>query len=257
MKPSFAYALVFAGMLASSNAMAQDQALEPVVDAANEINQSARSSQLTVDKIADSTQERMQQYKQINRQIEGLEVYVQQLERQLQSQQVEQNELSASIDEVSVVERQITPLMLRMINSLDTFITLDVPFLNEERQSRLASLEELMDRADVDVSEKFRRVMEAYQIEAEYGRTIEAYNGEMELAGQTQEVEFLRVGRTALIYKTRNGDSMGVWNQQQREWQPLDASYKNGIQEALRVARKQLAPDLLMLPIFANAQAGE
>lgn len=257
MKPSFAYALVFAGMLASTHAMAQEQALEPVVDAANEINQSARSSQLTVDKIADSTQERMQQYKQINRQIEGLEVYVQQLQRQLQSQQVEQNELSASIDEVSVVERQITPLMLRMIDSLDTFVALDVPFLNEERQARLASLEALMDRADVDVSEKFRRVMEAYQIEAEYGRTIEAYNGEMELAGQTQEVEFLRVGRTALIYKTRNGDSMGVWNQQQGEWQPLDGSYKTGIQEALRVARKQLAPDLLMLPIFANAQAGE
>ncbi|WP_420821130.1 DUF3450 domain-containing protein [Pseudidiomarina aquimaris] len=229
-----------------------------MVDAANEINQAARSSQLTVDKIADTTQERLQQYKQISRQIEGLEVYVQQLQKQIASQQTEKSDLNASIDEVSVVERQITPLMLRMIDSLATFVELDVPFLPEERNNRIAGLEDLMDRADVDVSEKFRRVMEAYQIESEYGRTIEAYNGAMEVNGQSQDVEFLRVGRTALIYKTRNGDTMGVWNQQARAWQELDSSYAANVQEALRIARKQLAPDLLMLPIFhSDVQAGE
>ncbi|WP_420849299.1 DUF3450 domain-containing protein [Pseudidiomarina insulisalsae] len=238
--------------------MAQDQVLEPVVDAANEINQSARSSQLTVDKIADTTQERLQQFKQISRQIEGLEVYVQQLQKQIASQETEQADLNASIDEVSVVERQITPLMLRMIDSLRTFVELDVPFLPAERANRIASLEALMDRANVDVSEKFRRVMEAYQIESEYGRTIEAYHGEKAIDGQLQEVEFLRVGRTVLIYKTRNGDAMGVWNQQAREWQSLDSSYASDVQEALRIARKQLAPDLLMLPIFhPQPQAGE
>lgn len=263
MNPCFTRTLLVASFLAtvsvaSPQLSAQEQALDPVVDAANEINQSARSSQLTVDKIADTTQERVQQYKQISRQIEGLEVYVQQLQKQITAQQAEKGDLNSSIDEVSVVERQITPLMLRMIDSLAAFVDLDVPFLPEERNNRIAGLEDLMDRADVDVSEKFRRVMEAYQIESEYGRTIEAYNGAMDVDGQTQDVEFLRVGRTALIYKTRNGDSMGVWNQQQREWQPLDSSYASNVQEALRIARKQLAPDLLMLPIFhTNGQAGE
>lgn len=262
MNPCFTRTLLVASFLAtvsvaSPQINAQEQALDPVVDAASEINQAARSSQLTVDKIADTTQERVQQYKQISRQIEGLEVYVQQLQKQIDSQQTEKNELNSSIDEVSVVERQITPLMLRMIDSLATFVELDVPFLPEERNNRIANLKDLMDRADVDVSEKFRRVMEAYQIESEYGRTIEAYNGEMEVDGQSQDVEFLRVGRTVFIYKTRNGDTMGVWNQQQREWQELDASYASDVQEALRIARKQLAPDLLMLPIFHNGQAGE
>ena len=32
-----------------------------------------------------------------------------------------------------------------------------------------------MDRADVAVSEKFSQVLQAYQIENEYGRTMEAY----------------------------------------------------------------------------------
>ncbi|MDN7136062.1 DUF3450 domain-containing protein [Pseudidiomarina terrestris] len=258
MKPCFARTLVLAGIFASTSAVAQDQALEPVVDAANEINQAARSSQLTVDKIADTTQDRVQQFKQINRQIQGLEVYVQQLQKQIDFQQQEKAELNDSIDEVSVVERQITPLMLRMIDSLDTFVNLDVPFLSAEREGRIAGLHELMDRADVDVSEKFRRVMEAYQIEADYGRTIEAYNGEMTIAGQPQDVEFLRIGRTVLIYKTRDGKQMGVWNQLAREWQQLDSSYATDVQEALRIARKQLAPDLLMLPVFTQtAQAGD
>lgn len=248
--------------LTALSARAQEASLEPVVDAANKINSAAKSSQLTVDKIADSTQERIQQYKQITRQIQGLEVYTQQLQKQINAQLTEKDELNASIDEVSVVERQITPLMLRMIDSLDTFVQLDVPFLPEERTERVANLRELMDRADVDVSEKFRRVMEAFQIEADYGRNIEAYNGEMTVAGQPQDVEFLRMGRTVLLYKTRDGSSMGVWNQQQREWQALDASYASSVQEAIRVARKQLAPDLLTLPVFtatanANTGAGE
>lgn len=243
---------------ASAPVFAQEQSLEPVVDAANKINAAAKSSQLTVEKIADSTQERIQQYKQITRQIQGLEVYTQQLQKQLDAQLVEKDELNSSIDEVSVVERQITPLMLRMIDSLAKFVELDVPFLPEERAERVASLRDLMDRADVDVSEKFRRVMEAFQIEADYGRNIEAYNGEMTVAGQSQDVEFLRMGRTVLLYKTRDGSTMGVWNQQQREWQPLDSSYASNVQEAIRVARKQLAPDLLMLPVFTQTNgAGE
>ncbi|GAB3298045.1 DUF3450 domain-containing protein [Pseudidiomarina andamanensis] len=243
---------------ASAPVFAQEQSLEPVVDAANKINAAAKSSQLTVEKIADSTQERIQQYKQITRQIQGLEVYTQQLQKQLDAQLVEKDELNSSIDEVSVVERQITPLMLRMIDSLAKFVELDVPFLPEERAERVASLRDLMDRADVDVSEKFRRVMEAFQIEADYGRNIEAYNGEMTVDGQSQDVEFLRMGRTVLLYKTRDGSTMGVWNQQQREWQPLDSSYASNVQEAIRVARKQLAPDLLMLPVFTQTNgAGE
>lgn len=238
---------------------AQDNSLEPVVDAATVINESARNSQVTVDTIADNMQERMQQYKRINKQIDGLRVYTRQLEKQIANQQTEKTDLSASIDEVSVVERQITPLMLRMIDSLAAFVELDVPFLAEERDERVAGLRDLMDRADVDVSEKFRRVLEAYQIEADYGRNIEAYTGEMAVNGDQQDVDFLRIGRVALIYKTRDSENLGVWNPTDEEWQELPDSYRRDVTEALRIARKQLAPDVLMLPVFTSSMraAGE
>jgi len=233
-------------------AYSQEDKLEPVVDGASSINESARKSQLTIDQISDDMQKRLQQYKRIMKEIDGLKVYTTQVEQQISSQESEKQDINNSIDQVSYVERQITPLMLRMIDSLESFVELDVPFLQTERSERLQQLNDLMERANVDVSEKFRRVMEAYQIEADYGRNIEAYTAEHEINGQQQDVTYLRIGRVALIYKTRDGQHLGIWNQEQRSWQELDSKHLPAVDEAIRIARKQLAPDLLMMPLFAN-----
>lgn len=233
-------------------AYSQQDKLEPVVEKASSINESARQSQLTIDEISDDMQERLQQYKRIMKEIDGLKVYTAQIEQQINSQENEKREINNSIDQVSYVERQITPLMLRMIDSLETFVELDVPFLQTERSERLQQLNDLMERANVDVSEKFRRVMEAYQIEADYGRNIEAYTAEHNINGQQQDITFLRIGRVALIYKTRDGQHLGIWNQEERSWQELDSKHLPAVEEAIRIARKQLAPDLLMMPLFAD-----
>jgi hypothetical protein len=107
----------------------------------------------------------------------------------------------------------------------------------------------MMDKANVAPSEKFRRVMEAYQVEMDYGRTIEAYSGFQEISGNESNVDFLRIGRTALLYQTRDGGAQGVWNKQTRQWDELDSSYRTQITKGLRMARKQLAPDLIMVPV--------
>ena len=106
-----------------------------------------------------------------------------------------------------------------------------------------------MERADIAVSEKFRRVLEAYQIEVDYGRTIEAYSGLLDVDGQEQNVEFLRIGRISFLYQTRDGSKLGLWNQETKAWDELPASYRSDINKALRIARKQLAPDLVVVPL--------
>jgi hypothetical protein len=227
----------------------EDSYLDPAAKKATEINESAASSQDKINGITDQIDDKLQQFKTLSKEIEGLDVYNQQLRRQISNQDQEMLDLNRSIDEVSVIERQITPLMLNMITGLSQFVPLDVPFLMEERGNRILDLQNMMDRADVSTSEKFRRVMEAYQVEMDYGKTIEAYPGLKEIDGQERSVEFLRIGRTTLIYQTRDASLQGVWNKQTRQWEELDSSYKNQISKGLRIAKKQLAPDLLMVPV--------
>ena len=243
-------ALLVAGALAATPVLAQDdEVLKPVVDSAAKINESAAKSQEKINGITDQIDSKLQQFKTLMKEIEGLEVYNSQLRKQINSQEQEMADLNAAIDEVSVVERQITPLMMRMIDGLEQFVALDVPFLPEERANRVADLRAMMDRADVAASEKFRRVMEAFQVEMDYGRTMEAYSGIHTINGQERDVEFLRLGRTALMYQTRDASMQGVWSKQTRQWEELDSSYRTQITKGLRMAKKQLAPDLLMLPV--------
>ncbi|GFD74615.1 DUF3450 domain-containing protein [Alteromonas marina] len=243
-------ALLVAGALTATPVLAQDdEVLKPVVDEAAKINESAAKSQEKINGITDQIDSKLQQFKTLMKEIEGLEVYNTQLRKQISNQEQEMADLNSAIDEVSVVERQITPLMMRMIDGLEQFVALDVPFLPEERANRVADLRAMMDRADVAASEKFRRVMEAYQVEMDYGRTMEAYSGIHSINGQERDVEFLRLGRTALIYQTRDASMQGVWNKQTRQWEELDSSYRTQITKGLRMAKKQLAPDLLMLPV--------
>lgn len=241
---------LLASALAVATASAQDNKyLEPVVKAASEINASAAQSQETINNITDQIDNKLQQFKTINKETDGLMVYNAQLEKQITSQQQEMADLNEAIDEVSVIERQITPLMIRMIEGLEQFVALDVPFLPQERADRIADLKAMMDRADVASSEKFRRVMEAYQVEMDYGRTMEAYSGLHTIDGQERDVEFLRVGRTVLIYQTRDGSRQGAWNKQTRQWEELPNSYKSNITKGLRMAKKQMAPEVLMMPV--------
>lgn len=242
-------ALIASSMLVSAAYAQQDKELEPVVNAAAKINESAANSQQKINNINDQIDSKLQQFKTINKEIDGLLVYNAQLTKQIANQQQEMADLNAAIDEVSVIERQITPLMMRMIDGLSQFIELDVPFLPEERANRILDLKNMMDRADVAPSEKFRRVMEAYQVEMDYGRTLEAYAGLHSINGQERNVDFLRIGRTALIYQTRDGDLQGIWNKQTRQWEALSSDYRTQVTKGLRMAKKQMAPDLLMLPV--------
>jgi hypothetical protein len=236
--------------VSATGVMAQtDDYLKPVVEKATEINQSANTSQQKINQISDQIDNKLQQFKIINKEIDGLQVYNEQLRKQIANQVQEMDELNLSIDEVSVIERQITPLMIRMIDGLEQFVALDVPFLADERSQRIAGLKSMMDRADVAPSEKFRRVMEAYQVEMDYGRTLEAYSGLQNIDGQERDVDFLRVGRTALVYQTRDASLQGIWNKQLGQWQELPSSYRVQVTKGLRMAKKQMAPDLLMLPV--------
>lgn len=236
-------------VLTTNGALAQS--VEGALSAAKSMDDEARASQQRIDKTVEETTSLERQYAAIMKEIDGLEVYNALLEKQIASQQQEMADLNDSIDRVSVIERQVTPLMLKMIDALEQFIELDMPFLLEERRQRVAFLRTLLERSDVTVAEKFRRLLEAYEIENDYGRTIEAYKGSLELDGASREVDFLRIGRIALLYETVDAEIYGMWDQKQKQWRPLPAEYRNQIRDGIKMAHKQIAPNLLKLPISA------
>ena len=237
----------------STLTLATDTQLTDVVEAGQKINQSASASQQKVNELSEQIQTKLQQFKTINKEFDGLQVYNKQMQTQVNHQLEEMEQLAVSMEQVSIIERQISPLMARMIDTLETFVSLDVPFLQEERQTRISGLKTMLARADIAVSEKFRRVLEAYQVEVDYGRTIEAYSGLLNVEGNERDVDFLRVGRVSLVYKTRDGQSLGVWESDTKSWEPLPADYRLGINKGLRIARKQLAPDLIIVPVAQNS----
>ncbi len=239
--------LLLAGVLLSTTAAAAS--LNDIFAVAEQLNAQALRSQSKIDALTDETRELLSDYKIVLKEIEGLRVYNRQLEKQIASQEREMATLTRSINDVTVIERQITPLMLRMIEGLRQFVDLDLPFLLDERSSRIDQLVSMMDRADVAVSEKFNVVLRAYQIENEYGRTMEAYDDTISVDGIDRKVDILKMGRISLVYQTEDGQETGMYNPVSRRWERLDDDYKAAVQNGLRMARQQLSVDMLALPV--------
>ncbi len=206
-------------------------------------------SQERIDKLDEQTSTLSAEYKATLKKLEALKVYNDGLRDLTNGQKKEMASLQTQIDSVTSINRQITPLMLRMIEALTEFVRLDVPFLPEERQARIETLNELMANPNVSPAERYRKIMEAFTIENDYGRNVEAYQGEIDAAGTKQTVDFLRVGRVVFLYRTLDRETMKVWDQSSRAWQDLPSDYSGSVDKAFNIARKLSAPDLLILPV--------
>ncbi|MEL7045086.1 MAG: DUF3450 domain-containing protein [Pseudomonadota bacterium] len=251
-KPAAA-ALFFCGLIAlAPMSMAQDDStLRAIESEGTARNDERRDAQASVDEVHDETRRLVDAYRAELRIVEGLETYIDMLDTQIGNQESEISTLQTSITDVAVIERQILPLLARMIDGLEQFIALDLPFLGDERGERVTRLRELLTRSDVTVAEKARRVFEAYQIESDYGRTIEAYRAKLAVDGGSFDADFLRVGRVALIYRTVGDERLGFWDGD--SWAALpDSPYRRYMEQGLKVARQEVAPELLTVPLATD-----
>jgi hypothetical protein len=248
-------AIAVAVTMLSTGAMAVAQAdtLDSVFQVGQAKTQDAQKSQQKIDKLADDTRDRLQDYKQVLKQSEGLKVYISRLDKQIADQNRRIQDIEDSIVQVTVVQRQMPAVIERMIESLDAFVALDYPFYIEERQQRVEFLRANLSRSDLTVAEKFRQVMEAYKIENEYGRKVSTYKGTVEVEpGSEREVTVLQIGRIALMYQTTDAKISGAWDPEAKTWVQLDSGqYKNAIRQAIRIADNQAAKDILTVPVAA------
>jgi len=215
------------------------------------LNQAA-SAQKRIVAMADETDNLVAEYKQTLKVVDGLKIYNDLQQKQVKNQEAEKVNLQESIERVGDIENQMTPLMMKMISSLKSFIEGDVPFLLNERRTRIADLEELMADPGVGDAEKLRQVLQAYTIETDFGNTIENYKEKININGNDREVNFLRIGRISLAYQSDDGLLTGAWNPDTKSYEALSASdYKAAIDFGLKVAAKEISPDLFIVPVPA------
>ncbi|UAW98112.1 DUF3450 domain-containing protein [Halopseudomonas nanhaiensis] len=237
-----------AAAVASFSVLAQDAA-QRALDESEALTRDAVQSQQRIDALDDATRDALERYRQALTRREQLVDYNQQLERIVASQRDELEQLQTQLASIEDTQHAVLPLLQRMLGSLEQFVELDLPFQLEERRERVAQLKSLMASPGVSVAEKYRRVLEAYQIESDYGRTLEAWRGALHSGDDTRVVDFLRLGRVMLFYQTPDGSEQGYWDPQQGSWSALPGDYRRTLEQGMNIARQQQTPALLRMPL--------
>jgi hypothetical protein len=155
-------------------------------------------------------------------------------------------EIEKTMKYASVLQRQIPPLARRMHAGLEQFISLDLPFSSGERTERMKFIKDALDNPTVSPAEKLRQVLEGFNIEAEYGRKIDTY--EDKLADGTV-VNILVIGRIGMFYQTKDERSSGRWDNETGTWEELSSSYRKPIRDGIRMAKKLIPTDMLLMPV--------
>ncbi|MET1218109.1 MAG: DUF3450 domain-containing protein [Glaciecola sp.] len=211
----------------------------------------AKKSQDKINSLFEQAQDLLIEYRAVVDETENLKVYNDYVASLVADQERNIASLQRQIDSIEETKQGIVPLMFRMIDSLEQFINLDVPINLEERLARVDRLRDVMSNSNVTVSEQFRQVIEAYQIENEYGTRIQSYQGEIDNAGTVVKVDFFNLGRTALLALSLDQKNAWVWNNEERKWESLGSEYLDSVITAVRMAQNLVPADLIKLPIRA------
>lgn len=179
----------------------------------------------------------------------ALEKKLSYLMKQAESREALNTSLKERISETERIANEIEPFIESSVKTISLFIETDTPFLKKERVNRLNRLKEILNDAEVSMSEKFRKVMEALFIEAEYGNTTEVYQEKIQLENKDVLVNVFRLGRIALFCLSLDGETAGYYSHTQTAWEVLPEKYKREIHAAIEMASKRRPADLLRLPL--------
>lgn len=224
---------------------------DTIIQIGLERQRAAAKSQARIDKISDEVDTIISKYQRESKSVESLKTYNNQLRKTLAAQEEAKVKFVQSIENASLIERQITPLMTRMIAGLEKFIAVDMPFKLEERNDRVNRIKSYLTNANISAAERFRKVLEAYSIENDYGRRIDVSTNTLKIDNADLTVSILQVGRAAMYYQTTDGQQSGYFDKASKSWQKLDSAHNEGISQAINIALKKVSPDLMLLPFTA------
>lgn len=245
-------ALIMIGMSAG----AQADSLDTARTIESKTNAASAYSQKKIDKSAQAALAMKAEVEMLQEEVKNLEVYRDHLARLVASQDAEVDSLNQQIVGIQETRQGVVPLMYKMIDGLKQIVATDKPIRQQQRLARVAKLELMMAQADVSDAEKFRRILEAYQIEMDYGTKLGVFQGQVALSDQESiEADQLYLGRISLVARSLDGTRYWAWNDTSDNWQSLDSQMAAGVDKAFAIATKQAAPSLVTLPVSVNVES--
>jgi hypothetical protein len=252
-----------AGLLAAgAPALAQ---LDATVNEAERATAEAAASQERIDRMADETGDLFREYRATLQRIDSQTLFVEQQRVYLRSQENEIADLERQITEVGDVLRNLLPMQFSMIEELATFVEADIPFHRGDRLARIDRLRGYMDNPQISPAERYRQIIEAFEIEADYGRGLSTWTepyvedpySEADPDLNAPTVDYLLIGRVAFVWAAQDLSRMGIWNEETRSWENLPDSFRSGVRDAIRMAREVSSPDVFMAPVHGAEDADQ
>lgn len=243
-----------AAVLAVLSAPAHAQ-FRSALDVSEATARDTANAQKQIDQLDDQTASLLNDYRANLKQLEAARRYNASLTRNIEAQERQLVRLREDIENVEGLQRAMQPLMEDMVARFGDLVDADLPFKSAERDERVARLSTVLENPDMSAAQRYRLIIEAYQIEGEYGRTISAYEGTVNVEGQELTGEFLQVGRIALMFKTPDDSTLMIYDPAAGGWTNLNRSYLQDVKYAMRMAKEQTAPDIFFAPVKAPVQA--
>jgi len=234
----------------------QAQTVDSVMKQSADNTEALATAQQRINGIAEQTESLTQDYRVVLKEVEGLKIYNAQQELQIADQQAQLTQLEESIAGAATLDRDVAPLMEDMIEALDQFIDLDLPFDVDQRKDRIVKLRDNFSNSSLSHAERFRQVLEAYKIELDYGNNVEATTQNINVDGVDLDVNVLRIGRIAMMYQTKDQAITAAWNSDTEDWERLSqGEYGSAVSEGLRIANQQSPINVMTIPAPAPEEA--
>ncbi|BCE02304.1 DUF3450 domain-containing protein [Marinicellulosiphila megalodicopiae] len=229
--------------------VAHAKVIDKVTENIEMINQNGVVSQQKIEAIQAKTDTLFEQYIKLQDQLEQLSINNQYIQNLIDDQIMKLAKLDSQLNSIDETNSALIPLMQQMISTLKLFVQLDTPFLLEKRMDTVSKLEGVFKQSNLSIAQKYQQILQAYVIESQYGQTIETYQGQLNINGQNLTVQFFRMGRLALYYRSIDQKNAYVWNNKNKTWIELDSSHMFSLDKAMKMAQNKVTPALISLPV--------
>ena len=234
-----------AGVLFASPASAQ---LESALSAATASTSASAASQQRVERLDDEADTAIREYRAVLQQKDNIQLFVAQQDIFLQSQKSEIASLKRQLGTVEQIKQGMSPMMLKMAIAIEDEIRNDLPFNIDERLARVDRVKAVLANPDVSPAEQYRQVLNAFKIEVSFGQGIDSYEG-THPTRPGNVVNFLRFGRTSLVYMTKDETEVARYNTESKSWETLSGADALEMRQAIRVSRGEAAPAIVYAPV--------